>query len=85
MKIGVLILLFFFADGILYSQTADEFINRGIFKFNDGNDSGAIHEFNKALEIDSNNALAYFNRGKAKAEIDDDYRGAILDYNKALE
>lgn len=43
-----------------------------------------IADFTKFIEIDPNNAEAYNNRGIAKRNIND-YEGALLDYNKAIE
>ena len=41
-------------------------------------------DYNKAIEIDSNYAKAYNNRGNLKKDLKD-YTGAISDYNKAIE
>ena len=46
--------------------------------------NGAIEEFDKALEIDVNDASNYFGRGLAKDGLKD-YDGAIDDYNKAIK
>ncbi len=42
-----------------------------------------IEHYDKALEIDSQNAEIYFNRGVAKYDLDN--KAAIKDFNKALE
>jgi tetratricopeptide (TPR) repeat protein len=58
--------------------------NRGIAYQNKGNIDQAVLDYNKAIEINSNYALAYNNRGLAyqnKGNLDQ----AILDYNKAIE
>jgi len=44
----------------------------------------AILNFNRVIEIDSNNADYYYSRGYLKFQILDDF-GAIEDFNKALE
>ena len=67
-----------------FSQTAKEYSNRGITKIELGDYSGAIADFDKAIELDSNYAGAYINRGTAKSELQD-LIGAITDYNKAIE
>ena len=46
--------------------------------------NGAISDFNKAIEIDPNNAGAYMNRGNTKIKLKDFY-GAISDYTKVIE
>ena len=56
----------------------------GRIKKDDGDLDGALHGYNKAIELDSNFATAYSNRGlvkKAKGDLD----GAIADFNKAIE
>ena len=42
------------------------------------------HEFNKAIELNPDNADAYYKRGDAYSEIGD-YDKAIADYNEAIE
>ena len=41
-------------------------------------------DFNKAIELNSNYADAYFGRGNTKGKLSD-YKGAILDFDKAIE
>ena len=45
---------------------------------------GAISDYTKAIDIDPNYSIAYFNRGFVKSKLKD-YYGAISDYNKAIE
>ncbi len=45
---------------------------------------GAINDFTKATEIDAEYVDAYFNRGKAKNNLQD-YTGAIADFAKTIE
>ncbi len=57
----------------------------GIAKDNLNKDyTGAIDDFNKALEIKPMIADAYYNRGRAKYNLKD-YQGAIFDYDTAIE
>ncbi|MFB2923424.1 tetratricopeptide repeat protein [Aerosakkonema funiforme] len=61
-----------------------EFYNRGIEKFRQGDISGAIHEFNRVLRINPQFGDAYYQRGLAKFD-SKDIQGAIEDYDRALQ
>jgi len=73
-----------------YSQAIDikphpfAYVNRGSARGNLGDDSGAIADYNKAIEIKPDYAEAYVNRGVARGNLGD-YEGEIADYNKAIE
>ena len=58
--------------------------NQALEKYEAGNYPGAITDYDKAIEIDSQSAFAYYSRGIAKSKLGD-YQGAIADYTKALE
>ena len=45
---------------------------------------GAIADYSKAIELNPNYAMAFYNRGVIKNELED-YKRAIEDYNKAIE
>ena len=64
-------------------QTAEEYFYSAYNKEKAGDYYGAIADYNKAIEINPNDA-AYNNRGLAKYNLDDFYN-AISDYTKALE
>jgi tetratricopeptide (TPR) repeat protein len=66
-----------------YSQSAKEYLDRGIEKNKSKNFGDAIVEFTKSIESDPQCADAYFLRGTLK-NILDDYSGAIIDLNNAL-
>ena len=66
-----------------HAQSAQVFANRGYAKFQNGDYQGALADFNKAIEINPQDAFAYNNRGIAKKEAGD-FQGAIADFNKAL-
>ncbi len=46
--------------------------------------NGAIDEYNKAIEIDPNNSLAFYKRGATKHLLGN-YQGSIADYNTAIK
>ncbi len=67
-----------------YSQTAKKLLKAGYSKFEKKDYQGAIVDYTKAIEFDSNFAEAYYNRGFTK-NILKDYQGAIADYTKTIE
>ena len=67
-----------------FGQTADDYYNKGISKFNIKDYKGAISEFSKTIILNPNYADAYINRGISKKKTLD-YTGAITDYNKAIQ
>lgn len=56
----------FFVFGNVYSQTAEEYLERGKYEYYLGRYYNAIPEFNQALSIDPNNIYAYIYRSLAK-------------------
>ena len=70
--------------GISAQTTAEEYLNSAVSKFYLDNMEGAIVDYTKAIEIDSNYVEAYRKRGLAKETLKD-YSGAIVDYTKAIE
>jgi Flp pilus assembly protein TadD len=44
---------------------------------------GAVSDYNRAIEIDPKNEMAYGDRGLAKSD-QGDFDGALIDYNQAL-
>ena len=63
---------------------AIKYFDSAKIKYDRGDYTGAIADYDKAIELDPNYATVYHNRGLAKAEIKQ-YTEAIADYNKALE
>ncbi|BAY97090.1 hypothetical protein NIES37_10270 [Tolypothrix tenuis PCC 7101] len=57
--------------------------NRGVDFLQNGDKAGAILAFSEAISINPDNAYAYYNRGKTKAELQD-YDGAIQDLSQTL-
>lgn len=68
---------------VAHSQGASTYVDKGIEKINRGDFQGAIADFNKALEINSQYIAAYNGRATAKWGLGDT-QGAISDYSKAI-
>jgi tetratricopeptide (TPR) repeat protein len=83
-KMKKLLILFIALNFSGYSQTAIQYYNNGIDKYDLKDYVGAIADFNKAIEINPNDTLAYYSRGASKYNLQD-YRGAVTDLNKAIE
>ena len=67
-----------------FSQTAEEYFNRGNAKSDLEDYDGAISDYTKVIELIPDYADAYYNRGFAKASLDDNI-GAISDFTKVIE
>ena len=80
----ILILFIFFFSYASYSQTAEEYFGKGNKKYNKGDFNGAIADYTKAIEIDSDYEGFYINRGAAKYKLKN-FSGAIADYSKAIQ
>ncbi|MGD0710405.1 MAG: tetratricopeptide repeat protein [Bacteroidales bacterium] len=65
-------------------QAAEDNVNSGNIKASQKNYTGAISDYNTAIELDPKYGMAYFFRGAAKAQTSD-YKGAIADFDKATE
>jgi len=78
----ILITLALLISAVSFGQTAEEYFDNGLSKYDLKDFYGAISDYNKAIELDPNYAKAYYNRGLSKDDLKD-YNGAIADYNKA--
>ena len=58
--------------------------NRGWAKQEQGDYTGAMEDFTRAIELKPDDTYAYTNRAGVKRELDD-YDGAIEDYNQAIK
>ena len=67
-----------------YANPSSYFNYHGYQKSMRGDYYGAISDYSYSIEIDSNNADAYYNRGNARVKIKD-YHGAISDYSHSIE
>ena len=63
---------------------ATQYFNQGLEKYKVGNYQGAIADWNKAIEINPQDAHAYSNRGLAR-ELANDLEGACDDWRKAAD
>jgi tetratricopeptide (TPR) repeat protein len=68
---------------LILSCNDTSYFKKGLKQFRKGNFEQAIEILNKEIEINSNNADAYYERGNAKNQLEDFY-GALEDYNKAI-
>jgi tetratricopeptide (TPR) repeat protein len=66
------------------TETAADYIAQGDAKYNSGDKQGAIEDYDRAIELDPQNAEAYTYRGTAKYDLGDK-QAAIEDYDKAIE
>ncbi len=82
-KIFLSTLLFFFVMAGK-SQTAEDYVNSGLVKFNNKDYSGAIDDYSIAIAKDPGFIKAYLNRGRAKGQLGD-FAGAIADYTQIIE
>jgi tetratricopeptide (TPR) repeat protein len=64
---------------------ADDYFASGVQKRKKGDYQGALADYNQAISIDPNFAMAYNNRGVIKKENLNDPQGALADYNRALQ
>jgi tetratricopeptide (TPR) repeat protein len=59
-------------------------VDKGITLYNAGAYEQAIAEFTKAIELDPNLAIAYYNRGLAYLKLEQ-YNQSLADFNKTIE
>jgi tetratricopeptide (TPR) repeat protein len=66
------------------SKNVDIGLEQGFIQMKLGDFRGAIANFNQIIDIDPNNAYAYFGRGFSRLPLGD-YRDAKKDFDKAIE
>lgn len=82
-KIASLLLLVF-CFTTTFSQNIDDYIKRGVNKFNSKDYQGATAEFESALKLNPNSAEANYNLGNVKLELGDT-KAAVALYSKAIK
>jgi len=88
MKKTVILILVFLSATCLYAETKSLEYNLIIFragaKLDIGDYAGALPFYNEAIDIETNDAKLYYNRGLCK-ENTEDLDGAIKDYSLAIK
>jgi tetratricopeptide (TPR) repeat protein len=64
---------------------ADDYIASGSQKFEKGDYQGSLADYNRAIQINPNLAIAYNSRGVLKADKLQDIQSALTDYNRAIQ
>ncbi|AMA49977.1 tetratricopeptide repeat protein [Flavobacterium covae] len=78
-------ILLLFVICFSYSQKkSSDYVWHGWYKAKNGDFKGALVDYNKAIELNSNDATIYYSRASVKNELGDFY-GAINDCNRALK
>ena len=65
-------------------QKSKDFYLSGIENSDSGNCREAIEDYTRAIELDPNHDLAFFNRAIEKSHLDD-HAGAVQDFSKSIE
>ena len=64
--------------------TAEDLVQKGIEKYNKKDYQGAIDNYDQAIKLKPDYALAYMGRGNARSALDNN-KAAIADYNQAIQ
>ena len=84
MKKSLLVLLILFIPFLALAQTAEDYFDKGVAKYDQGDYKGALQDYNKAIELDPKLADAYGARGIVKIALGQKDSGC-LDLSKAGE
>jgi len=84
MKQVVLFTCLVLASGLVFSQGAKDYTQKGRELYEKNEFMESLLNVNKAIEVDPNYAAAYYLRGNIKDKFDDRH-GAMKDYNTAIE
>jgi tetratricopeptide (TPR) repeat protein len=67
------------------ASTAEDYYASANVKYYELQDiHGGLSDYDRAIELDPNHALAYSNRGNLKKDHLQDYQGSLADYDRAL-
>ena len=77
------IFLTFFVPRLCFTQTAEEYVTKGLEKIRQHEIKEAIEEFNRAIEIDPLYIPAYIQRGYCR-RVQHDFYSALEDLNKVI-
>lgn len=58
--------ILFFNEKIIIAENSHNFLNRGIFYLLTGKYNLSLHDLNRSIELDGNEALTYFTRGNCR-------------------
>jgi tetratricopeptide (TPR) repeat protein len=64
-------------------SAAERFLSAGVDKYNAGDKQGALADYNQAIQLNPNYALAHVNRGVARSALGD-RQGAIVDFEPII-
>ena len=84
MKFCYIFLVLIGLGQVSFSQTYQDYYNRGLKKEAKQDYVGAILDFNKSILLNPKFSKAHYNRGVAKY-YSNDYTGAVMDFTKAIE
>jgi tetratricopeptide (TPR) repeat protein len=65
--------------------TSTEYIAAAKQKYGKGDYEGSLANYDRAIQIDPNRAIIYYNRGSLKHIDFQDTQGALADYNRAIQ
>lgn len=66
-------------------ENSGDYFASGMQKYRKGDDRGALADFDRAIQIDPNYAIAYYGRGFLRARKLQDISGALADFDRAIE
>ena len=80
-----LLLLLMIVPMIGFGQTAEDYYNKAYDYAENGEYQLAIDNYTRAIRIDSNHAISYYNRGRLYGQKLNNLEEAIADYTRAIK